>query len=209
MLPPDKRNPVITAFLNALLAPLQWISRLWLVEYTAGTTAAAWSNAITYAKYDQVIYQKVVFESQINANTSNPLTPIKWTVVQNNFIGLGERILYNGGCLTLTYALNKWFGTVFRQATALSDIYISTNTLVAPVFRVGTTEGQSSSVSTIGSSEFVGTSDAITVAVNISIFVPVAVYNTLDVAMINNNKIFRNFADRYIPAGLIYTVSTY
>jgi hypothetical protein len=45
ILPPDKRNPIITAFLNALLSPLQWIANLWLVEYTAGTTAANWSNA--------------------------------------------------------------------------------------------------------------------------------------------------------------------
>jgi hypothetical protein len=80
---------------------------------------------------------------------------------------------------------------------------------MSPVFRVGTTEAQSSDVSTIGSTEYVGTSDAIATAINISIFVPVAVYNALDVAMINNDKIFRNFADRYIPAGLVYQITTY
>lgn len=208
MLPPDKRNPVLMALLNAFLVPLQWASQHRIVEFGAGSFAAAWSNITTYNKYDQVILNKVVYQSLISGNTSSPLTS-NWAIIQSNFIGLNERIQYNGECLVLTYALNKWFGTIFRQPPAISDIYINTNVLVTPIFRVGKTEAVSSSISTIGSSEFIGISDGITSQINLSIFVPIAVYNALDVTLINNDKIFRNFADRYIPAGIVYQITTY
>lgn len=207
MLPPDKRTVVLPAWVKALLLPLQWIRDLWFGEYRTGTTAPPYA-AGTYNKYQRVLYNKVVYESLIDANTDAP-TSASWFIVQANFIGLSERILYNGGSITLTYALNKWFGTVFRQPPVLSDIYISTNVIVAPIFRIGMTEDVSSSISTLGSSEFIGISDGITTQINLSIFVPVAVYNALDVSMINNDKIFRNFADRYIPAGIVYQITTY
>lgn len=209
MLPPDKRFTKTVAFIRALLSPIQWVRDLWLGEYRTGTTAFAWSNVATYQKYNRVLYNKIVYESLINTNTSNPTITTSWMVVQSNFIGLSERILFTGQTLTLTYALNKWFGTVFRQPTGVSDIYISTNTVAAPIFRVGTTEAVSSSVSTVSSSEFVGISDAISAQINFTIFVPTAVYNALDSGMVNNNKIFRNFADKYIPAGLIYQITVY
>lgn len=204
---PDKRGPVLLQLLRMLLKPHQWNRDLWFGEYRTGTTAAGYS-AGTYAKYTRVLYNKVVYESLIDGNTDLPTTS-NWFIVQQNFIGLSERILYNGGCLTLTYALNKWFGTVYRQPSSLSDIYITTNAVLTPIFRVGATEDQSSSSGAISSSEFVGISDAITSQINLSIFVPVAVYNALDVTMLNNDKIFRNFADRYIPAGIIYNITTY
>jgi hypothetical protein len=208
MLPPDKRLPNFQCFIQSLLAPLQWVRDLWFGSYRTGVVVAPWS-AITYNKYDRVLYNKIVYESYVAANTLVPTDTTAWIVVQNNFIGLTERLAYNGGCLTLTWALNKWFGTVFRQPPLQSDIYLQTNVVVAPIFRVGATEDKSSSISTITSSEFVGISDGITTQINMTIFVPVAVYNALDAGLVNNDKIFRNFSDKYIPAGIIYTITTY
>ena len=123
MLPPDKRFTKTVAFVRALLSPIQWVRDLWFGEYRTGTTAFAWSNVAAYQKYNRVLYNKIVYESLINTNTSNPTITTSWMIVQSNFIGLSERILFTGVTLTLTYALNKWFGTVFRQPTGVSDIY--------------------------------------------------------------------------------------
>lgn len=117
LLPPDKRKPNNISFITCLLSPLQWIRDLWFGSYRTGSTAPAWNSGTTYSKYAQVIYNKVVYESLQDGNTNN--TPIigstYWTAIQQNFIGLSERIIYNGQTLVITYAMNKWFGTTFRQ----------------------------------------------------------------------------------------------
>ena len=208
MLPPDKRKNNIISFLFVLLLPLQWLRDLWLSEYTIGTTAFAFDNSSPYQKYSRVLYNKSVYESLIDNNTDIPTTS-NWFIVQNNFIGLSERVLYNGNCLVLTYALNKWFGTTFNQPPVLSDIYISTNAVINPVFLIGQNESDSSDVSTTGSTEFIGVNGTITTQINFSIHVPTAVYTALDITGVNNEKIFRNFVDDYVPAGIVYQISTY
>jgi hypothetical protein len=81
MLPPDKRNKNTTAYLSSLLKPLQWVRDLWFSEYNTGTTAAAFSTAAPYAKYDRVLYNKSVYESLIDNNTDVPTTS-NWFLVQ-------------------------------------------------------------------------------------------------------------------------------
>ena len=207
-LPPDKRYSRMVAFLRVLLSPLQYLNNLWFVGYRTGATASAWA-AGTYAKYEQVKYNKIVYESLVAGNTAVPTDTTKWKVVQENFIGLFERITYNGQKLVLEYALNKWFGTSFRQPPLTSDIYISTNTIGTPFFRVGGIEAISSSSSNSSSSEFVINSYTVSLQYNFTIHVPVAVYNALDPTMTNNEAIFRAFANKYIPAGLTYNITTY
>lgn len=207
-LPPDKRFTRMVAFLRILLSPLQYLNNLWFVGYRTGTLAPAYASG-TYAKYAQVKYNKIVYESLISGNTAIPTDTTKWKVVQTNFIGLFERITYNGQKLVLEYALNKWFGTTFRQPPSVSDIYISTNSIGTPFFRSSGVEAISSSVRNDGSSEFVINSYTVAIQYNFTIFVPVAVYNALDPAMVNNEAIFRAFANKYIPAGLTYNITTY
>lgn len=207
-LPPDKRFTRMVAFVRILLSPLQYLNNLWFVGYRTGTTAPAYTSG-TYAKYAQVKYNKIVYESLVAGNTALPTDTTKWKVVQQNFIGLFERITYNGQKLVLEYALNKWFGTTFRQPPSVSDIYVSTNSIGIPVFRIGGTESISSSVSNASSSEFVINNYTIAVQYNFTIYVPVAVYNALDSTMLNNEAIFRSFANKYIPAGLTYNITTY
>jgi hypothetical protein len=209
MLPPDKRFSRNIAWMKILTYPLQYLNYLWFRDYRTGSQAPYWSALATYGKYDQVIYNKIVYESLIDANTSTPTTVSSWKVVQQNFIGLFERIEYNGQKLVLEYALNTWFGTTFRQPPNVSDIYVTNNSIGIPVFRVGNVEDISSSVSNQSSSEFVINAYTISIQFNIDINVPVAVYNALDPSLVNNEAIFRSFADKYIPAGLTYTIVTY
>lgn len=207
-IPPDKRYSRMVAWVRILLSALQYLRDLWFGSYRTGSTANPWATG-TYAKYDQVKYNKAVYESLIDGNTSNPTTVANWKVVQTNFIGLSERILYSGQKLVLEYALNKWFGTIFRQPPLQSDIYITNDPVGIAFFRSASAEDESSSVSRVGSSEYVINNYSFNVAFNFTIHVPAAVYNALDTTGLNNEKIFRAFASQYIPAGITYQIQTY
>ena len=151
LLPPDKRYIGNITFIQSLLRPLQWIRDLFFGSYYQGATAPDYS-AGTYNYLDQVIYAKKVYSSNIDSNTDLPTTA-NWTLVQDNFIGLQERILYNGLYVVMEYALNKEFGGTFRQPDNVdfslrtkSDIYCENMPSSEVAFIVGTTEINSSSV---------------------------------------------------------------
>ena len=209
MLPPDKRYTRNVAWIKSLLSPLQYLRDLWFGSYRTGSTAPQWVNSSPYPKYAQVKYNKIVYESLVDNNADLPTTVATWRVVQINFIGMEERILYNGEKLVLEYAMNKWFGTVFRQPPNQPDIYIQNNPVPIPVFRVGAVEDISSISYTDGSVEYVINQFTFTVEFNFTIYCPVAVYNALDPTLVNNEKIFRAFVDKYVPAGITYTIITY
>lgn len=209
LLPPDKRGIRMKAWLSALMSPIQWVRDLWFGDYRTGTTAQEYLPTTTYAKYDRVIYGFAVYESLTDTNNAIPSNPVSWQLVQNNFIGLSERILYTGHTLVLTYALNKRFKTHFRQPPAVSDIWIDTHTKPLSVFVIGGSEANSSKIFSNTSSEFVIDAYSFSAYVNMTIWVPVAVYLALDPLPINCDKIIRAFADQYIVAGIIYSVSTY
>ena len=210
LLPPDKRYTKQVAWVRILLSVLQYLRDLWFGSYRTGSTAPIWVNTSPYAKYDQVIYSnKIVYESLIDSNSELPTNTAAWIVVQQNFIGLSERILYNGQKLVLEWAMNKWFGTTFRQPPNTPDIYISNNSLAVASFRDGLTESVSSTVGLFGSSEYIGLTSNYTVAANFAIYCPVAVFNALDPTLINNEKIFRAFVDLYVAAGVTYEIITY
>lgn len=210
LLPPDKRGAYMRSWVATLFKPLQYLSNLWLNDYRAGSSAAPFLISTTYAIGDKVLYKASVYESIVAGNLGHtPPNDAYWVRVQDNFIGVFERVQYNGNTLILTYALNKYFGTTFRQPPNVSDIYLQANAKPADVFIVGATEAQSSVVFSNNSSEFVINGYTFTDYANLTIFMPVAVYNALDTVAANREKIVRNFADRYIVAGIIYQVQTY
>ncbi len=138
LLPPDKRNNNLAAFVTCLLAPMQWLRDLWLGSYRTGATAG-YDPGITYDKYSQVVYQNAVYSSLYNGNIGT--TPAAgspwWVLVQNNFIGISERLLYNGQCIVLTWALNKWFGTSFVQPTPKAATVVQQIGGVATIYCTG------------------------------------------------------------------------
>lgn len=209
MLPPDKRFTRSVAWVKILLSPLQYLRDLYFGSFRTGSTAPQWVNTSPYPKYAQVKYNKIVYESLVANNSDVPTTVATWRVVQFNFIGMSERILYTGNKLILEYAMNKWFGTVFRQPPNASDIYITTNGVPIPVFRSTGVESGSSVVYANGSVEYVINQYTFAVQFNFTINCPVAVFNALDPTLVNNEKIFRAFVDRYVPAGITYNIITY
>jgi len=208
LMPPDKREPSTIAFVRALLRSVQWARDLVLGSYKTGAIAPKYAPG-AYNKYDQVIYKQRVYECLTQGTTNNPDNTTDWRLIQQNFIGVDERILFNGNALVLTYALNKWFFTIFRQPPALSDIYITTNVVSTPVFRVGITEDESSSVGLNSSSESVYNNYDFVNVNEFTIYVPILVYNALDSIPANRDAIIRNFVDRYVAFSLKYNIQTY
>ncbi len=209
LLPPDKRFTRQVAWVKCLLSPLQWGRDLWMGSYRTGSTALPWLGSSTYDKYDRVLYKQKVYESLIDNNIDNPTIQASWMVVQQNFIGVSERVLYNGNKLIFEYAINKFFGTVFRQPPNNSDIYVVVYNKPLSVFLVGGTEGNSSLVYSNTSSEFVINDYDFNSFFNMTIMVPAAVFSALDPSPANSEKIIRNYANQYIIAGIIYNVQTY
>ena len=200
-LPPDKRYPNNVSFLTALLAPLQWAHDLLFNSYYKGSTAPNYATGV-YNYLDQVIYNKQVYLSLIPANTDVPTTS-NWELIQNNFIGVQERLLYNGQRLVLEYALNKEFGTTFAQPPGRSAIYI---TNVAPTisgFLVGITEPNCSSVGLDTASDWIGPTLPFVYLNNFQINIPAAAL------ALTNVQAITNFVNQYIPASLTFIIQSY
>jgi hypothetical protein len=163
----------------------------------------------TYSKYDRVIYKQRVYESLLNGNTDIPTVQTSWDMVQTNFIGVFERVLYNGTKLTFEYGINKYFGTTFRQPPNTSDIYITVEAKPKDVFIVGGDELNSSVIYSNGSTGSIINDYSFGTYFNMTIHVPSVTYFALDAAPANCEKIIRNFADKYIFAGIIYQIIPY
>lgn len=210
VLPPDKRGSNMMAWVAALLSPIQYLHNLRMGSYKFGDHSAPYLISTTYSKGTFVLYKYAIYESLVNGNIGNdPLNTTYWAKVLDNFIGVDERVLYNGNVLILTYALNKYFGTVFRQPNNVSDIFITVNSKPVPPFVVGDSENNSSKVYANTSSEFVINAYTFADYTNMTIWVPQAVYDALDTDPANREKIIRNFSDKYIIAGITYLVDTY
>lgn len=210
LLPPDKRLPLQKAWLNVILKPISWVHGWFLGSYMSGSYNAPYSSSATYVKGDRVIYRYSVYESIVDNNLGNdPLNTNYWYLVQSNFIGVNERVKYNGNVLMLTYALNKYFGTTFRQPNNVSDIYLEVHTKPKAVFVSGGDESNSSVSYLNRSPEFSINGYSFSAFQNLTIWVPQAVFDALDTDPNNREPIIRNYADQYIVAGITYEVKTY
>jgi hypothetical protein len=152
LLPPDKRDVITKGFLDAFIAPIQYLRDKILGDYRTGSSYAAWM-AGTYAKGDKVEYKHIIYESLADSNTDTPPSA-KWSVFLGSAIGADTRVRFNGQLITLTYALNTYYKTTYRQPKVLgwagtadsthaqySDIYIANLPLYTTTFRVGKTIG--------------------------------------------------------------------
>lgn len=219
MLPPDKRGNNTIAIQQAMFAPIQQDHDSLFNSYRLGTGAGAYSALNTYNLDDQVIFRKAVYQSTIDDNNTDPTNTDNWVLIQDNFIGIMERVSYNSQVIVLTYALNKWFGTNFVQPPGQSDIFLTNGELQVVGFVVGLTEYQdpaanplvpvSSSVGADTSSDAIGGLLPFSKLVGFTIHMPVEVYNALDPDPANRDSIVRSFADLYVQAGIQYQITTY
>ncbi len=130
-LPVDKRNPALTGFVQALFTPVQWLRDKFLGDYRTGTTNTTPFNIINtqtgspgYAAGAVVKYKQVVYVSLINANHDYPPSP-NWQQYLPSFLGVNERVNFNGTKLVLEFALNQYYQVNFRQPGLLGYYYPS------------------------------------------------------------------------------------
>ena len=204
--PPDKRDPQPLALMQSLLYAAQWCRDLVIGSFKTGSTAPAYAPG-SYNIYDKVKFEKSIYECMVQGTTNDPTNTIDWRLIQPNFIGVDERIKYNGQKLVLEWALNLQFDGVFRQpATGLnSDIYITNIAASLDGFRVGQTEAGTgiSSVGQTTSSDSIGGVYPFVQINNFQINFPVALY------ALTNESAVRNFVDKYLPISLNYIIATY
>ncbi len=208
LLPPDKRYSRMSAWFRAIAAVFQRLHLNVFVDYRTGSNYPVYA-AGTYNAGDRVIYGQRVYESIDGSNTTIPTDLSKWFVYQNSFLGVDERLKYNGQILVLDYACNARFKTNFRQPPLQSDIYFEINTPTANVFVVGFDEPQSGISFFDGSSNFIINDYSFSSFYNFVVKVPTAVFNALSDDVNARSKIIRNFIDGIVPAGFNYTIITY
>lgn len=143
----------------------------------------------------------------------NPTNPgCLWIRVSPNFIGANERVSYNAQKLLFEYALNRWFGTTFKQPSiGVSDIYISQLDDVNNDFYGAPDQG------TYFGYQFTDATPKYGMPTNVGgispydfiINVPTAVYNALSASASQREGIVRAFADKINAAGMLYEIVTY
>lgn len=205
---PDKRTAVTTAFNKGLVAQTSNAHVQLFETYKDYVSVSVWVNG-SYNRKDLVKYGKSIFQSSADT-TNEPTFSDDWVLVSVNFLGNDFRLKIRGEKLKLEFALNTWFNTTFRQPPLRSSIYITTNEILsAPVFRVGIIEFESSRIYTDLSDEFVVNDYTFLEQYNLTIWLPIAVYNALATTNDARNSIIKSFADRYINAGITYNSNTY
>lgn len=114
LITPTKRTQINLCYVGSIAANLQYNHDNLFGDYKKGSSAPNYNIGTTYVKYDKVIFNKGVYESLVNGNigilpVSDPLSETNWRRMQDNFIGVDERIKYNSQNIFLAYSINKWF----------------------------------------------------------------------------------------------------
>lgn len=209
-LSPDKRDASIIAFNKPAASEAQNVHDNLFFTYKQYQALPQWA-AGTYAAKAKVIYKKAVYQSLVAANTEEPTFGTNWELISPNFLGTDTRLKIRGEKVVIEYALNTWFGTVFRQpGGTLSDIYILNNAANNQnPFIVGPLESDSSIVGPLEGIYFVGLDYTFTAGYGFTIKVPAAVYAALGTSVAERDSVIRAFADLYVPCGINYKIQTY
>ena len=210
LLSPDKRSGSIIALNTPAAKELQVLSDDMFISYKTFQSISGWTSGNTYSINEKVNYNKAIYKSTTNNNTSIPTYNTDWISVSPNFLGVDTRIKFNSQKMVLEYALNIWFSTMYRDAPDVSDIFITLNTaLKQSPFIVGASEIKSSHITTTDSDSFVGLDYSFAQYNGFTINVPIAVFNTLGSTNAERLSTIRAFADLYVNVGIFYDVQTY
>ena len=223
-LPSAQRLPKWVVMAQALLSPETRLYNL-LYRYINGSDDLLyWNVSTTYGAGELVKDINGVYESIAGGNTGNATTdPTKWLKVLGSFIGAKERIKYRGNYLTLTYALNRYFGTTFRQppypppydcntgSGTFSDIYITNDEPVYVSDVTYPTEPLSSDVYPTYSTGYYFPTPVYATATTYSfvIHIPTAVFTALGSTTAIRNSIVNGFVVKYAPQGVQWRIVTY
>lgn len=123
--PPQLRREKMTAWIRVLLRPIKWSVDLFNEDYLKGANYPNYDNSTNYVVYDRVIWEDgSVYELRVPtsngiAPTGSNLSSTNWLKIQENFIGLNDRIKFNGQVIVFEEAINKHF-----RVTSAPFIYV-------------------------------------------------------------------------------------
>lgn len=224
MLPFRERRTKWMVFAKGLVYAAKWLYGVFKA-YMSGDYSPKWDSTITYSTGNKVQYNFRVYESLTDGNLNNvpDQSATNWLLRNNDFIGAIERAKYNGRYLELTYALNRYFSTTFRQPPypspydfgvggTFSDIYI---TNVAPAyasfvsFNIETPSSASYNNSSTTFASFNTEIYTAATSYEFAIWIPLAVFNALGASDPIRESVVRGFADKLVVSGTHYIINTY
>lgn len=208
LLPPALRKAKHLAWLRVILKPLQTFWKYVFDDYATGSTYATYNVATSYVRTDRVVHtNKSVYECILASTGNSPDNTTYWVKINDNFIGVDERIKFNAQKIVFEYALNKWFGVPLTDP----QIYIVNNTVAGSSFLLGETSLYSSNLAndSVYSTTYMGNVYSPTTVYDYTIFVPLAVFNAQGTTTSNRETAIRNFADKYNLVGMSYNVVTF
>jgi len=211
-----------------------------LIDVNFGNTPGfipAYSPAATYAIGNCVTYNQVNYQCTATIGTPEsftsahwaPLIATPWVLRCASFIGATERASYTGNCIVLTAALNRQFGTTFRQPPWPapyggsgtwggggtgdgSDIYITNEEPIITSFVSSLTEATTSDVYLNGT----GDTGVFDISVyntgstyNFIVNIPAAVYASINSNPTIANSIINGFLTPIVPAGITWSINPY
>ena len=233
-----KATSDFTLFCQSIIQGIIYIQNRFLSFVYSSYTIQGnqWKTGTTYSIGSIVTFNLNVYINVTGQfTTSNPyIDKTNWSLYLNNFIGVYDRVRYNGSVLSLTFALNKQFGGTFVQPNGvlpynLSSIYISTdveysdNYSISLSGNVSSFQGLNNSVfnylGTPRVSDIVGVSLSGKASNNVDLFaihVPIAIYIAVTGQVVvagqtnpTGYQIFINFVEQFSFAGFIISVVTY
>lgn len=113
LLNPLNRTQTNLDFITSINAPMQSAHDSLFTDYKKGANYPAYNGGTSYSIYNKVIFtDKGVYESLSNGNVGNSpdSSPLMWRKRQDLYIGVDERIKWNGQNMVLAALLNKWYG---------------------------------------------------------------------------------------------------
>lgn len=207
MLPPIFRKAIQIAWGAVVLKPLQSLRDLVFENFANGSYYSAWDYGTPYVVGDRVYYTDLAVYECVEASLHNlPTSTLYWKKILDSKIGVRERIKYNSQKILFEYHLNKSFDI----PNADPQIYIDNNNVYNNVFLLGETGEYSSTLAEYSTNQYtyLGLSQSYDFY-NFTIFVPLAFFNTLGVSDNVREMVIRNYADRFVLAGMNYNVLTY
>ena len=212
--PPQLRQPNFLAWLKVLTTPIQWLRDWFFDVYIGATTYPPYNALAAYNRGDRVFFydNKGLYERTVTGSASGfdgpPSDLGRWFKLQDNFIGVDERVKYNAQIIVFEYALNTFFFT----GAIPYKIYIQNNAANYTTFVMGNAGPYSSNMANTAQWTTANMGNAPTftpVTANFTIFVPNSVLSTLGLTAQDQENAIREFADKYKLAGTTYLVTGY
>lgn len=219
LLPPQLRTESIKKWLYALTSPVQWIRDKFFYNYVQsdlyifcdGITPLIINNSGTLVKF----VDNSVWETQIDAVDTSIYNPTIgqttdvdgntiWIKIQDDFVGINERLMYSNQKKLFEYLLNNYF----KHDNSANYIYINTNDISHNMFEIAENDVDSSVIAQQDYETlfWISEGDDENEENNFTIFVPILIATQLG---INYQKIISQIVDKYNYFGLIYNYVIY